>query len=288
MSLKDLVGGEVQRYAGGRFYLIERGLDNLPSRELGDYIKPRRDRLTIDRLRKVFPRLRETKKEDILIFDVETEGKGNVPIATISMARIHPNLVVQTLFARDYFEEGPMLHYFFDVWRQNTETTLVGYNSGCFDMPRIDWRAREFGLLIKGDKYTSLKDLLGENHLDIIHQLRAVTDLTDYRLPTVETTLFGYERRRDIPSSKVPDAYYEYVFGRKKEYKTIKRKGREIRSIVDGPRVSLERAERNVSRVIEHNMIDVISPIAIIIYLCSTPEERAADQEETKRDRVPF
>jgi uncharacterized protein YprB with RNaseH-like and TPR domain len=118
----------------------------------------------------------------------------------------------------------------------------------------------------------SFKELIGEKHVDVykrVRPLRVELGLPDCKLQTVEKILFNGVRRGDISGASIPDVYYEYVYGRKRDVVE------EDRTVIYGKDVEDAVAVERLRRVAVHNIIDTATPLALMAYLCA-PKKRSS------------
>jgi len=240
MALEKLVGGKIISYKGESFLLVEKSLEEMGDNPITRYLAEHKQNLSLDKVRKRFPGLHHVPKNAMLYFDVETTGlSGNHAIFSIGMTHLTEGINTSCLFARDYWEERAVLKYFLDLLPEHH--AFFTYNGDSFDIPRLEKRIRNAHGLLHDSK--SLRDFMNSAHIDLYHEMRkACPGLQDYTLRSVEKLVFGLSRRGDIASSKVPEAYQEYING------------------TDG--------EEKIARVIQHNMRDTLTLAAIFAYLC--------------------
>jgi uncharacterized protein YprB with RNaseH-like and TPR domain len=232
MTLDNYTGGIEKTYRGGRFYFVEKSLGDIDTGKIGDFIREHKNNLLLKDIRRKFPEMAHIPKQRMLFLDIETCGLDVASqIISISLLHMHhgANLSLECLFARNPAEEKPVLEYFLD--KLHFYKAFFTYNGKSFDIPRI--RARTIhnglyepnleGLLSQND--TEHKDESADNihekslHHDLYHICKSRIHLADAKLTTIEKTLpvFGHFRRQDdIPSEDIPKAYYEYVYGRKR------------------------------------------------------------------------
>ncbi|HSG27040.1 MAG TPA: ribonuclease H-like domain-containing protein, partial [Candidatus Krumholzibacterium sp.] len=125
----------------------------------------------------------------------DTSGGGS-----ISGAR-ERRLVLDLLFARDYTEERMVLLFLAGIFSRFT--TLVTFNGMTFDMPFIMERMAAHRIACTPPA----------THVDLLRVARrAVGRKTpNHKLQTLEVFLLGRKRKGDIPGSRIPGAYHEFV-----------------------------------------------------------------------------
>lgn len=259
MSLKDLVNGKIVSHKKGKFMLVERPLAAMEDSPITRYIAEHRDYLTLERIRQVFPQLTEVPKREMLFFDTETTGlSGHNTSFSIGLTHLTEGVKTACLFARDYWEERAVLQYFLDLLPQHH--AFLTYNGTSFDLPRLDSRLRAHGLY----NGTSLKEALNHDHIDLMQEMRkARPDLPGHTLQTIEKLIFGMSRERDVPSSQVPKVFREYIEDPSKKVP---------RNL--WPDINKKREEK-MARVIEHNMKDTLTLVAVLAYLCGRKRRRS-------------
>jgi uncharacterized protein YprB with RNaseH-like and TPR domain len=336
MALEDSLGGRVREYRGGRFYSVERALSEVDSGKMGGYIMQHKDMLLLRNIRRRFQELEQIPKEKMLFFDIETCGFGpENSIISIALAHVHHKYEVQLecLLARDYREERTIIDYFLSLLPHYE--AFFSYNGKSFDAPRIESRAIQNGLF--GGKSKFLRALFNGSHHDLflIGKENRRLSLSDGELKTAEEFCFNYIRQNDIPSEQIPQVYFEFVYGRKRESKKVRadeglwqackkeaeqlgemfqaqkdakkdgqpslplsedltlplgseqnrsyaahlyeQRGGTFRDVYS-PGDMIDEAERadDMRRLINHTFHDVITPMAILCYLCG-PSENLAD-----------
>lgn len=266
MKLEDLLHGRVEHYRGGTFFHIQRDLHDIDSGNIGKYIEEHKNVLLLKNIRKRFPDLVHIAKKRMLFLDIENCGLAyEDPIFLIGMLQISHDITLKSLLARDYSEESAILSYFLNQELPNYEVVFT-FNGKTYDIPRINQRSIENGLLEEPDSedlfaYASkqnhvsintksksenpLQPFLNGEHHDILHLLRQRTKLPKQsrKLQTYEKILFNFRRRGDIPGKKIPQAYGDYVYGR---------------------------ADASIlAQIVHHNQLDRISLAGFLTYLCS-------------------
>jgi uncharacterized protein YprB with RNaseH-like and TPR domain len=183
-----------------------------------------------------------------LLFDLETLGFLGHPIFLIGLLRRRRSSrpgpgrteVVQ-LLARDYTEEEAILRAFI---REGEGTPRwVSFNGKSFDLPFLRERAAFYGLSLPQP----------QEHLDLLHAARRVYRgvLPDCRLKTLEATLFGRYRRRDLGGYEIPAAYHAYV-----------RTG----------------DPEDLGRILRHNRDDLVSLARLLVHLEESDESQPSAQ----------
>lgn len=146
--------------------------------------------------------LEDLSLDDLLFCDIETTGLSSAEplflIGTLGFEQAQPRL--QLFLARDFDEEKAILSAFGQKTRGKT---LVTFNGKSFDWPFIEGRARR------------LKAALSKpaGHFDLLFAARRQwkSSMPNCRLQTLEMGVCGRGRKGDIPSSQIPDRYYEFL-----------------------------------------------------------------------------
>jgi len=147
----------------------------------------------------------------LLFFDVETTGlaggSGTCPFLC-GVGYFEENaFVVEQFFMEDFPQEGVMLSH---LAREIAKASaFVTYNGKCFDIPLLATR-----LTLHRQRLN-----LEIPHIDLLHHARRVWRgaFSDCRLETIETSFFGLKRARDIESHLIPQIYFQYIRGRRRE-----------------------------------------------------------------------
>jgi uncharacterized protein YprB with RNaseH-like and TPR domain len=140
--------------------------------------------------------------EDLVFCDIETTGLSSANplflIGTMVFVENQPRL--QLYLARDLNEEKAILSAFGAKIRGKT---LITFNGKSFDWPFIEGRA--IRNLVK------LPALQGHFDLLFAARRRWKSQLPNCRLQTLEMGICGRGRHGDIPSSQIPERYYDYL-----------------------------------------------------------------------------
>ena len=140
--------------------------------------------------------------EDLLFCDIETTGlSSSEPLFLIGTLRfVESEARLQLYLARHPNEEKAILEAF---GAQLRAKTLVTFNGKSFDWPFIEGRSnRNLVRLTKP-----------QSHYDLLHTARRRyrSELPNCRLQTLEAGVCKRGRRGDIPSSRIPDQYYDFL-----------------------------------------------------------------------------
>lgn len=138
----------------------------------------------------------------LLYLDIETCGLSAAPVFLVGFLYLDGGrMVIDQLLARDYSEEAPLLHYFWDSMSQYD--SVVTFNGKSFDVPFLRDRA----------VYHGVPHQIPEFHFDLLHEARRrwKGEFPNCKLQTLEARLCGRLRRGDIPSSLIPRAYHDFV-----------------------------------------------------------------------------
>jgi len=149
--------------------------------------------------------------------------------------------VVRQYFMRDYNEERALLTSLAaDLGRFEH---LVTFNGKMFDVPLLEARYR-----LNRERFP----LAGLAHLDLLHPARRLWKLRleSCRLQSLEKALIGVHRVGDIPGDEIPRIYFDFV---------------------------RLRDARAVSRIFEHNRLDIVSLAALGALACQWVAESHAE-----------
>ncbi|MEN8905807.1 MAG: ribonuclease H-like domain-containing protein [Clostridiales bacterium] len=180
--------------------------------------------------------------EKMLFLDTETtglsSGTGTIAFLVGIGYFLEGNFILKQFFLKDYDQEPAMLNEFLDI--VSNYEILVSFNGKAFD-----WNLLNTRLLLNRVKIND-KNFL---HLDLLHISRNIWNkkLESCRLASIEENILNIRRNNDIPGMFIPKLYFEYLQTR------------------DGI---------NMKRVIEHNEIDILSMITLlvkIIDICEDP-----------------
>ena len=177
----------------------------------------------------------------VAFLDTETTGlSGGAGTAAflVGVALIRDDhLVLRQYVMRDYDEEAAMLAAVADDLAGATH--LVTFNGRGFDVPLLDARYRlDRSRLPVGEVV----------HLDLLPPARRLWGerFDSCRLQALEAALLGLHRHQDVPGEAIPGIYFDYL------------------------------RSRNASRlaaVLEHNRLDVVSLVALLVFCCRWIED---------------
>lgn len=140
--------------------------------------------------------------EDLLFCDIETTGlSSSQPLFLIgTMVSVEGELRLQLYLARTPDEEKAALSA---LGSKLKGKTLVTFNGKSFDWPYIEGRATRN--LVKLPK--------PQGHFDLLFSARRRwrSQLPNCRLQTLEMGICGRGRQGDIPSSQIPERYYDFL-----------------------------------------------------------------------------
>jgi hypothetical protein len=174
--------------------------------------------------------------EDALFLDTETTGlsggTGTFPFLVGLGWFEGGDFVVQQIFARDFDEEAALLACLSDIARR--KKFLVTFNGRAFDLSLLTTR------YIMNRLENPLAEL---PHLDLLFPSRRLLGhrLENSRLGTLERMILGVRREYDIPSSEIPQRYFNW-----------------LRSGDAGL----------MADVLAHNRMDVVSMAVLVGHLC--------------------
>ncbi len=153
------------------------------------------------------PTLAEIDPTRVLFLDTETTGlsggTGTLPFL-IGLAWFEDeSLKIEQLLLRRPGEEGPMLTRLAE--RIAWASCIVTYNGKSFDWPLLRTRA----------VMNRIKVPTPRAHLDLLHASRRVFGprVGSVRLVTMEETVLGMRRERDIDGAEIPTLYWDFVRG---------------------------------------------------------------------------
>jgi len=139
----------------------------------------------------------------VLFLDIETAGlSANTYLFLCGLMFLeHGRFVVEQPFARNYGEEAGVLRHVAEVMKHFD--IVVTYNGATFDLPFIRTRMARH----------RVSPANPPGSVDLLHAARRVFRdvLPDRRLVTVERHLRGMERKDDIPSRLIPQAWHDFV-----------------------------------------------------------------------------
>ena len=148
--------------------------------------------------------------ERVMMLDLETCGLGGAALFLAGVLRqVDGTPTVELLLARNYAEEQAVLE---SLWQTVAgQDVLVTYNGKSFDWPMVLDRSVRYRLdAARLDAVRPRPQLL---HLDMLHHARRRwrRQLPDCRLQTLERHVCRRNRTGDIPGSRIPAAYADYV-----------------------------------------------------------------------------
>lgn len=147
--------------------------------------------------------LAECFPEQAVLFDLETCGFAGCPIFLVGLLRcVGRDVVIELLLARDYSEEASILVEFWKVL--GPARMMVSFNGKCFDWPMLCDRSRLHRLPDPPP---------APMHCDLLHHARRrwKHHLPDCKLQTLERYVCHRYRTGDVPGSRIPPAYHEFV-----------------------------------------------------------------------------
>lgn len=139
---------------------------------------------------------------DLLFCDIETTGlSASEPLFLIGTMTFESDLPrLQLYLARDLDEEKAVLSAFGTKLRGKT---LITFNGKSFDWPFIEGRATR----------KLLKLPQPQGHFDLLFAARRRwrSQLPNCKLQTLEMGICKRARQGDIPSSRIPERYYDFL-----------------------------------------------------------------------------
>ncbi len=206
-----LLGRRSQGFA--REWLAHLLKENANALATGTRVSPRREYDSVyvepfSRHREVYGDNVNISHRDCLFFDLETAGFRNqgFPIFVLGMAyKRGRNMVTDLYLVRDPTEEKEALLRFKE--RAQKHRKLVSFNGGAFDegflRERFIANLIPYDLQLESiDLYPAFREFARRHHFP-----RAT-------LQTYEGTQLGFRRHDDVPGSKIPQIYRDFVYGR--------------------------------------------------------------------------
>ena len=198
------------------------------------------------------PILESVSLKNALFVDTETTGLagGTGTVAFLIGAGFfrEGEFIVRQYFMPDYKYEPGMLEHLNDLMAEYP--SVVTFNGRTFDMPIINTR------MIMNRIRNKMRD---PAHLDLLHPARRLWRAThgSCRLTALEQSVIGFFREGDIPGSEIPEIYFRYI--------------RDQRFDV-------------MERVLEHNLYDIVSMVALSVKMWEHLEMGQCYQLEAATD----
>ena len=139
-------------------------------------------------------------EENFKFMDIETLGLTNTHIILIGIAEIKNKKIISTqYFLQDYHKEATILYEYFK--HLNEDSVYVTFNGKCFDVPFINTRSRLYRL-----KQPNLINY------DLLYYARKIwgDKLPNCRLQTIESEIFNFHRKDDVPGEYIPEFWKTY------------------------------------------------------------------------------
>ena len=110
--------------------------------------------------------------------------------------------ILEQCFLRDYDDEGAMLEYLAERFREFD--CVVSYNGKSFDLPLLKTRFVQHRLPLP---------LSEAGHYDLVHAVRRVWKkrLSDCSLNNIERLVLGFHRHDDVPGYLIPRIWLDYL-----------------------------------------------------------------------------
>lgn len=258
-ALRDeVLGGSLKANAYGSYYHMARSpLDfdaaygTLPQR-LEKVLKAER-----------FAALSGTELQELVFVDIETTGlSSSAPLFLIGALWFDDNRQgkLDLFLALDVAQEASALCAYHALAEGKTLLTFNGKN---FDWPYIE--ARSLRHRVRFGEPSA--------HVDVLHIARRAwkSRTPNCRLQTLETHICGRARIDDIPSSRIPATYENYLERRNREQSTL------------SPQSTLGRAAAMLSPIVHHNALDILTMAEL---LCLASEKRTW-HDFTPQDSYP-
>jgi len=170
-----------------------------------------------------------------LFLDLETCGFSGNPLFLTGLLTVAGGRPVLTqLLARNYAEEASVVAASIEFLDRHP--LVVTFNGKSYDLPFLRDRAALHGFRFREP----------DGHLDLLHAARRRWRdiLPDCRLQTLEARFTGRRRAGDVPGAEVPERYHAFV---------------------------REGAVAGLVPVLRHNLLDLLTLLAILGALPSTP-----------------
>ena len=170
-------------------------------------------------------------RREVLFLDTETTGLSGGTGTYVFMVGVGffdgDGFVVRQYFMRHHAEEPAMLEGLNALFARFG--AVVTFNGKAFDVPLLQTR------FVAARRRSALR---GEPHLDLLFPSRRFwrERLESCSLGSIERSVLGHTRRRDVPSWMIPELYFRYV------------RGGDPSQMV---------------RVFEHNLHDILSLVAL-------------------------
>ena len=261
LTLEAVVPGREHRTKGGRFYAVERLVDEFRpapgASDPGDVVDGPE---LAARYRRVFlgagaaaPQdlsdslrsLLAADPETVTYLDIETCGLAGEPLFLVGLMRYEDRtLRISQLLARDYSEERAVLEAF---WRGlRSAECLVTFNGKTFDLPTIRARSLACGLFEAPELPI---------HVDLLHESRRrwKRETPNCRLQTLEELICGRRRFGDIPGCDIPAAYHDFV-----------------RAVRSDDVVRRARSLRRIQTILHHNALDLVTMAELVTHLATS------------------
>lgn len=168
------------------------------------------------------PALSEIDLADALYLDTETSGLSGGAgtwVFLVGLGRFRGEAFeVWQGFLAEPADERELLAEAAE--RIRNASAVVSFFGKSFDRHRLEDKMRIHGIE---------PPFAGRPHLDLYHPLRRLyrVELEDVRLKTVERELCGVEREDDLPGSRAPAAWFDFLHGRPHELEGVFRHNRD-------------------------------------------------------------
>lgn len=256
-EIDKIVPGKVVEEETGGFYLVtqELPLDSRQGRvELGAVLDVIPEHIALSACD---AELEEFEPATSLFMDIETIGLagGTGTVAFLVGVGYFTEGIfrVEQCFMRDYDDEEAMLNYL-DRLSARCQT-VVSYNGKTFDLPLLRTRFIANRMPFRLDRAL---------HFDLLHAARRFwkARLEDCTLSTIEQEILGVRRHGDVPSSQIPQIWFDYLD---------------------------TRDARPLEKVFYHHKMDILSLVALTAWLSqclSAPEGRGFEHSQDRLSLV--
>ena len=239
-TLDEVVRGRETIVPPGRFFQIDRGIDELVPRR-GPELTRRFVKLlhelngqaVVDHDEfETFQSLSRNQPASLAFVDIEATGfTPGTPLFLVGLVMIEDGqLRVRQLLARDYTEEGALL---FHLWKLFVDVrTVISFNGKTYDLPYIRDRMVYHGYRM-GE---------GLEHIDLLHEgrRRYKDHLVNCKLQTLERAICGRGRVEDIAGAEIPEAYHDFV-----------RTGNAV----------------EMRGIVHHNALDLVTMVEVVLFM---------------------
>ena len=212
-QLLDTLDGKITRNKFGEFVLVKKGFD--PAGLHQEVRLPLSWEVSGEMLARVCSSRRPGEPAysqvpfdpaQAAFFDCETTGLAGgvgtyaflVGVGYLSKEEF----VVEQYFMQDFHQESAVLSAVLE--RLSGFKFLVSYNGKCYDLPLLETRWNIHRMDFDSGQWT---------HVDLLYPCRRLWKkrIGDCSLGSIEGNILGVRRKMDVPSSMVPQIYFDYL-----------------------------------------------------------------------------